>query len=94
MESLSPLSLFFEMTKQDQRISNTHIGIFAALLQFRVERGFGNPIESDCHEIMKIAKISASKTYYRCVRDMSDYGYLRYEPSKKKNRISKIYFFE
>ena len=41
---------------------------------------------------MAIAKISALKTYYRCIKDMSDYGYLRYVPSKKKNRASKIYF--
>jgi len=92
MTVLKPLSDFFERTRNDQRISNTHIGIFAALLQYRVERGFCNPIDSDSLAIMAIAKISALKTYYRCLRDMSEYGYLRYEPSKKKNRTSKIYF--
>ena len=65
-----------------------------ALLKFRIDRGFANPIHAYSAEIMEIAKISAAKTYRRCVRDMSDYGYLRYEPSFKKNRPSTIYFIE
>jgi len=92
MSVLEPLTVFFERTRNDQRISNTHIGVFAALLQYRLERGFCNPIDTNSLEIMAIAKISALKTYYRCLKDMSDYGYLRYVPSKKKNRASKIYF--
>jgi len=94
MNLLEPLTLFFKRTRSDQLISNTHIGIYAALLQYRMERGFGNPVDAVSIEIMSIAKISAHKTYYRCLREMSDYGYLHYEPSKKKNRASKIYFPE
>lgn len=89
---LEPLSLFFERTRNDQRVSSTHIGIYASLLQYRLERGFCNPIDTNSLEIMAIAKISALKTYYRCVKELSEYGYLRYVPSKKKNRASKIYF--
>jgi len=92
MELLEPLTAFFARTRSDQRIGNTHIGIYAALLQYRLERGFCNPIDTNSLEIMAIAKISALKTYYRCLKDMNDYGYLRYVPSKKKNRASKIYF--
>jgi len=92
MEVLEPLTVFFERTRNDQRISSTHIGIFAALLQYRLQRGFCNPVDTNSLEIMAIAKISALKTYYRCIRELSDYGYLQYVPSKKKNRASKIYF--
>lgn len=92
MNLLEPLTAFFERTRSDQRIGNTHIGIYAALLQYRLERGFCNPVDAISIEIMNIAKISAHKTYYRCLKEMNEYGYLRYVPSKKKNRASKIYF--
>ena len=94
MNTLKPLNCFFESIRNDQRISSTHIGIFAALLQFRAEKGFVNPIQAFSHEIMPLAKISSLRTYSRCIRNMSEYGYLRYEPSKKKNRASKIYINE
>ncbi|PLK45285.1 hypothetical protein C0V77_07070 [Emticicia sp. TH156] len=94
MEILKPLSDFFSAIEKDARISITHIGIYAALIQYRKEKGFLNPIVVFSHEIMRIAKISSPSTYLKCVRDLSDYGYLRYESSFNKKRGSKIYFFE
>lgn len=94
MEQLKPLSDFFSAIQQDGRISITHIGIYAALLQYRIDRGFINPIQVFSHEIMQLAKISAPITYHKCVRDLSDYGYIRYEPSYNRKKGSKIYFRE
>lgn len=88
---MNPLSAFFGKSIDDHRISTTHIGIFAALVQYGADRGFPNPIRAFSHEIMKIAKISALRTYSRCMHDLSNYGYLIYEPSKKKNKASRIY---
>lgn len=92
METLKPLSDFFAAVKKDYRISVTHIGIYAALLQFRTDKGFINPIEAYRYEIMEIAKISAPITYHKCMRELDEYGYLSYRPTKKKNQRSKIYF--
>lgn len=89
---LKPLSDFFLAIENDPRISITHIGIYAALLQYWSERQFENPIHVFSYEIMKIAKISASATYHKSVRDLSSYGYIRYEPSFKRNRGSRVYF--
>lgn len=94
MDATKPLHTFFEQIRSDQRISSTHIGIFAALLHYRMDRGFCNPIKAYSHEIMPLAKISSLRTYSRCVRDMSDFGYLTYTPSKKKTVPSTIYFIE
>ena len=94
MDAHKPFSRFFESTRDDQRIGITHICVFASLLQYRHANGLGNPIQAYSYEIMAIAKISDIKTYCRCMREMSAYGYLRYEPSKKKNKASTIYFNE
>ena len=91
MEPLKPLSDFFNAIAGDPRISITHIGIYAALLQYWKEHHFENPVYVFSYEIMQIARISASATYCKSVRDLSDYGYIKYEPSFKKNRGSKVY---
>lgn len=92
MEQLNPLSDFFSAIQQDGRISITHIGIYAALLQYRIGNGFINPIQVFSYEIMQLAKISSPITYHKCVRELSEYGYINYMPSFKRNQGSKIYF--
>ncbi len=92
MEVLKPLSDFFKAIENDYRISITHIGIYVALLQFRVDRGFINPIRAFRYEIMAIAKISSPKTYYKCMRELNEYGYIKYVSTRKRNQGSTIYF--
>ncbi|MFT4152232.1 hypothetical protein [Parafilimonas sp.] len=92
MDQLNILNGFFLAIQDDGRISITHIGIYAALLQCRIASGFANPIQVFSHEVMKIAKISASITYYKCVKELSAYGYIHYMPSFKRNQASRIYF--
>lgn len=94
MDRLCYLSDFFEAVGNDARISITHIGIYAALLQYRIQNGFVNPIQVFSYEILRIAKLSSAITYHKCVRELSEYGYIKYEPSFNKNKGSKIYFRE
>lgn len=94
MDRLCYLSDFFEAIGTDPRISITHIGVYAALLQYRMQKGFTNPIQVFSHEIMNIAKLSSAITYHKCVKELSNYGYIRYEPSFNRTKGSKIYFAE
>ncbi len=91
MEALEPLSHFFSAIENDYRISITHIGIYAALLQCWKEHYYANPMQVYSYEIMGRAKISASTTYHKCIRDLSNYGYIKYEPSYKRNQGSKVH---
>ncbi|MET3029150.1 hypothetical protein ABXT06_20905 [Flavobacterium sp. UW10123] len=92
MENLKLLSGFFQAIENDFRISTTHIAIFAALLQFRASRDFSNPIQAYSIEIQNIAKVISPKTYHKCMRELDDYGYLIYVPTKNKNKRSTVYF--
>ncbi|THD32427.1 MAG: hypothetical protein DI588_07345 [Flavobacterium johnsoniae] len=94
MDRSEPLTSFFAAIQDDGRISMTHIAVYAALLQFRIEKGFSNPIQAYSHEIMKLAKISAPITYHRCIRELSEYGYIKYLPSFKRTQASEIRFKE
>lgn len=92
MENLKPLSNFFAAIDKDFRIGTTHIAIYAALLQIRLNKGFINPVDVFSRDIIGIAKISSTYTYIKCVQDLSDYGYIIYVRSFKKTQASKIYF--
>lgn len=92
MESLKLLSAFFESIEKDFRIGSTHVAIFAALVQFWIQKGKINPIQAYSIEIQKIAKIMSPKTYHKCMRELDNYGYLVYVPTRNKNRRSSIYF--
>lgn len=94
MEPLKTLSEFFTAIDKDPRINITHIGLYAALLQYWSEHRFENPVHVFSYEVMRIAKLSTKTTYHKCVKDLSNFGYIRYEPSYKRNRGSKIYFLE
>ncbi len=91
MEQLKPLSEFFTAIENDPRISITHIGIYAALLQYWKDHDYNNPMEAFSHEIMQLAKISTRATYNKVIKDLSEYGYIKYEPSFKRNQGSKLY---
>lgn len=92
MSSLELLADFFQAIAHDPRISITHIGIYAALLQYWQEHNFENPICAFSYDIMRLAKISGSATYHKIIRDLHDFGYIKYEPSFKRNQGSKVYF--
>jgi hypothetical protein len=91
MEICKPIAGFFLAIERDARICVTHIGIYAALVQYWQANGFQNPMRAYAHEIMPLAKISASTTYHKCIRDLHDFGYILYEPSFKRNVRSCIY---
>jgi len=92
MENLKPLSDFFTAVEKDFRISSTHIAIYAALLKFRSDLGFINPISASAGDIKPLAKLASSKVYLRCVAELNEYGYLVYVPVKNRKQKSRIYF--
>ena len=92
MDNLKPLSDFFIAIEKDFRISSTHIAIYVTLLQCRIDKGFINPIEVFRHEVSHKAKILSAYTYRKSVRELSEYGYIKYIPSCKKTQGSKIFF--
>ncbi|MCD0472641.1 hypothetical protein [Flavobacterium sp. JAS] len=94
MNDLKPLSDFFLAIENDFRISTTHIAMYAALLYYRRDKGFINPIQVFRRDLTPIAKISSLYTYHKCIQELSDYGYIKYEPSFKKTQGSKVYFVD
>ena len=90
MES-KQFSEFFAAIADDPRINTTHVSLYMALLQCWKEQGFACPLYVISHAIMPTAKILSSATYARSMRDLNEFGYIRYEVSYKRNQGSKVY---
>jgi hypothetical protein len=89
MERFRPIAGFFDGIRNDPRIAITHIGLYAALVQYWQDHDFITPMQAYSCDIIRVAKISAN-TYHKCVRDLHDFGYIYYEPSFKRNSPSKL----
>lgn len=91
MDNTNYLVNFFKRIQADPRISITHIGIFSALNYYRYQHNFGSQFQAFSKEIMKLAKISSSSTYHRCILELNEYGYLTYKPSFSRILASSIH---
>lgn len=76
------IAAFLVRIQKDPRISIVHIGIFSVMAHCCVR--FGR--EGSCivyrSDLMQAAKISSASTYYKILKELSDYGYIGYYPSR------------
>lgn len=91
MTDLKPLSEFFTAIAGDPHINTTHISLYMGLLKYWNEHNCKNPISISRQEVMQLCKISGYATYHKCIKELSDYGYIKYVPSYNRNRRSLVY---
>jgi hypothetical protein len=84
------LNDFFENIADDPCISPTHISLYMALFQEWSQCGFINPMEIARERIMKRSKISGTATYFRCINNLHELGYIDYRPAGHRYMKSSI----
>lgn len=90
MENFQPLTDFYEAIADDARIGATHISLYMALLQEWNIAVAQNPLSVNRDTMMKAARMGR-KTYNKCMKELQEYGYIKYEPSSNPLIRSKIY---
>src|SRR4051794_16419774 len=75
------LTEFFSAIQNDARISPVHISLFMAIMQHWNDNDCKNPIRVFSRDLMRLAKISGVATYHRSIRELHEYGYIKYKPS-------------
>lgn len=86
-----PLTGFYEAIADDARIGATHISLYMALLQQWNISGGVNPFTIERSIIMKAAKINARHTYYKCINNLQEFGYITYLPASNPSTRSNVY---
>lgn len=86
------VSDFIENIKDDPRINTAHISLYVSLVSQWMANGKENPLSVFSKEIMPICKITGPATYHRSIRQLHEYGYIRYIPSYNHFLGSLVYF--
>jgi hypothetical protein len=94
MNYIKHLTGFFERIIQDRSLNPTHVSLYIALFQSWNINRFQNPISISRDEVMRICKISSKATYHKCMRDLNEKGYVKYEPSFNPYKGSMVILFD
>lgn len=76
-----PIINFIESVKEDSRINSTHISLYVSLVHQWMAKGKINPLAVYRQDIMSLCKISGTATYHKSIRELHEYGYIKYVPS-------------
>lgn len=93
MNYIRHLAGFFDRVAADERLNPSHISMYVSLFQFWNASRFRNPISISRNELMRVSKISAKATYHKCMKELNDFGYLKYKPSFNPFKGSLVYLF-
>lgn len=91
MGQLQQLSAFYNAVAADKRIGATHISLYMALFQMWNLNQFQNPVTITRQEVMPIARINGRATYHKCIKELEEYGYIKYIPSYNPFLKSLVY---
>lgn len=75
------LTMFFRLSKDDTRLSATHVSLYVTLLRYWVRNKGNNPFSVTRKAVMSYSKIRSTATYTHCIYDLQTFGYLTYLPS-------------
>ena len=75
---------------KDNRLNPTHISLYVSLFQIGNINRFPDSFFINREEVMKRSKIGSKTTYHRCIKQLHQWGYIRYLPSYNPYKGSKI----
>jgi|SRR5665647_479933 len=81
MNYIRHLNGFFMRMSDDQRITSFHISLYMALFQVWNLNRFQNPFTIVRDEMMQLSRIGSVNTYARCIKQLQEWGYIRYVPT-------------
>jgi hypothetical protein len=84
---------WLEIQANDKRVTCFHFSLYSALFHFWNLNRFQNPFSISRAEIMAYSKIGSINTYHRCMRELSDWDYILYEPSYDRQRGSQVMLY-
>lgn len=77
---LKQLIGFFVRASGDHRIGPHHVAVYMAIFQEWCIQECANPITVFKEQVSKVSKVGKT-TYYKCMQELHEYGYIEYTPS-------------
>jgi hypothetical protein len=77
---------------KDQRLLATHVSLFTAMFVQCQQNGYTRPFAVTRKGLMAFSKIASVATYHKCIKELDEFGYIKYEPSFNPKSGSLIYW--
>ncbi len=90
MNYVRHLNAYLELVAIDDRLTPCHISTYMSLFQLWNKSRFPDKLSVCRSEVMEISKIGSTRTYYKCMKELHEYGYLVYHPSNNPLRGSVV----
>ena len=90
MNYIRHLNGFFARLSEDKRMSSYHISLYFALFQQWNADRFSEQFVICRTETMELSRLGSVNTYARCMKELSEWGYIRYIPSSNMHSGSRV----
>ena len=77
----------------DDKISSSHRSLYLAFFELWNQKRFSKTIILNSKKVMALAKIRSRTTYHKLLRDLTNWGYLKYHPSTSPKMGSLVEMF-
>ena len=94
IKELADYGKLLKRMSNDDRLMATHVSLFTALFIQWQRNNFVSPFPITRRELMTHSKIASVATYHKCIRQLDDYGYIRYQPNYHPHKGSLVYWPE
>ena len=81
MNYIRHLTAFLQKAKSDKRLNSSHVSLYLALFHYWNLNMFENPLSVNRAQMLELSKIGSQHTYYKCLKELHSFGYIRYFPS-------------
>ncbi|MES2331300.1 MAG: hypothetical protein V4539_16980 [Bacteroidota bacterium] len=90
MEAKEHILAFFDAIKDDGRFSVYHISLYIAIMHYQIERNWQNPVSIHREQVVAKTRMCRRK-FNRCMKELVEFGYFKYEPSLRPGHPGKVY---
>ncbi len=94
MNYIRQLTEVFQYFIKDQKLNPTHVSLYFALFYYWNGNRFPEIFFVQREEIMQLSKIGSTSTYHKCLKDLHDWNYLEYLPSRNPFKGSQVKMIE
>jgi hypothetical protein len=92
MREIDILVFFVQQGRTNERLKATHISVYMALFCCWNIVNYQVPFRISRKRIMEMSKIQSIATYHKCMREISEFGYIEYKPSFDKFQGTQVTF--
>jgi hypothetical protein len=93
MNYITHLEGVHQLFIDDERITPFHVCLYQALFHCWNHAKYPAKLSINRAEMMRNAKLGSSNTYLKCLKELDQFGYLKYEPSRNPYKASFVSLF-